>query len=337
VTQLLTDELVIGEVLADDDGTRFTVSYAAPQVDDEATFDLLAPPPPVLLPVAPPPSVPQERGNGTTAAPPHGAHTVMLTAGQASHVGQVRPVDEDAAMAITMNALRTPAPGRQSLGLYLVADGMGGGFFGEVASALAMQTISKRLLAEVLTPLLLNQQLPTQNIGAIIVESVQDANTRITDFSICSQAQAGSTVTLALLIGAFAYIANVGDSRTYLYRQGTLRRISKDHSRVEEYVDQGLITPEMVYTHPERNGITRSLGVGWVQVDLFTEQLQSGDRLLLCCDGVWEMVHDAELAETIGTLPPQQSCDEIIRRANACGADDNISLVIVGVEPSQSE
>jgi protein phosphatase len=144
----------------------------------------------------------------------------------------------------------------------------------------------------------------------------------------------GTTLTMALVAGDRAVIGNVGDSRTYMYRDGSLRRISKDHSLVMRLVDLGQITEDDIYTHPQRNAVLRSLGdKPDVEVDVFTLRLKPGDALLLCSDGQWEMTHDPEMAEIIkANSDPQAACAALIAAANAAGGDDNITSVLAKFE-----
>lgn len=142
----------------------------------------------------------------------------------------------------------------------------------------------------------------------------------------------GSTLTAALVMGEQAYIANVGDSRTYLLRNGKLQRITHDHSLVARLVEAGQIDPDEVYDHPHRNLIYRSLGAGRaeVEVDLFTEQLQPNDVLLLCSDGLWEMVRDPQLESILTEVTdPVEACDLLIEQANENGGEDNITAVLL--------
>ena len=127
---------------------------------------------------------------------------------------------------------------------------------------------------------------------------------------------------------------NVGDSRTYLYRDGTLTKLTRDHSLVQRLVEEKQIEPDDVYSHPQRNLIYRSLGAGHKSVDpdVFHETLRPGDTLLLCSDGLWEMVrHQGILSVLKQERDAQKICDTLIDMANANGGEDNITAVVVQI------
>lgn len=142
----------------------------------------------------------------------------------------------------------------------------------------------------------------------------------------------GATVTAALVMDGQAFIANVGDSRTYLLRDGKLQRVTRDHSLVARLVEAGQIEPDEVYDHPSRNLIYRSLGAGHaeVDVDIFDVRMQAGDALLLCSDGLWEMVRDPQLQKIIAESDDVDTiCETLIKAANDNGGEDNITAVLV--------
>jgi serine/threonine protein phosphatase PrpC len=143
----------------------------------------------------------------------------------------------------------------------------------------------------------------------------------------------GTTMTAALLWGASIFVVNVGDSRTYLYRKSRgLSRVTQDHSVVAGLVEIGAISEDEVYTHPQRNEILRALGhQTTVEVDCFTVPAQVDDMLLLCSDGLWEMVRDFEIDEIVRTCTPYASpmCAMLIQAALNRGGEDNISVIAV--------
>jgi protein phosphatase len=165
-------------------------------------------------------------------------------------------------------------------------------------------------------------------------EAIKRANAAVIDYGDSHKEARGlgATVTAAFVVDGQAFIANVGDSRTYMVRDGKIERITRDHSLVERLVEMEQITPDEVYDHPSRNLIYRSLGAGHseVDVDIFIERLQAGDTLLLCCDGLWEMIRDPQLLKIITeTEDVEQASNKLIATANENGGEDNITAVLV--------
>ena len=260
-----------------------------------------------------------------------------LSWGSASHAGQLRPDNEDNVLARD--------------GIFVVADGMGGHEAGEVASELAIERISASLA---------EHDLPT---SANVIDAITTANGDIFRASIANPAQRGmgTTITaIAVIADPLAgrgepnidendpaaepiivpvhpsealVLANVGDSRTYLLRHDRLRRVTVDHSYVQELVATGHITEDEARTHPRRNIVTRALGIDPdVKVDWWTLPLIRGDRFLLCSDGLVDEVTDAEIAATLlGTSDPQEAADRLVAQANDAGGRDNVTVVIVDV------
>ena len=216
----------------------------------------------------------------------------------------------------------------QQYGLFVVADGMGGHANGQDASRLAIQTISDEVLPKISGNTLLNDDALVQ----ILVDGVQHANKAVHQRNMEQRADMGTTITAALIDGATAYVANVGDSRTYLYRKPKgLQKITNDHSVVASLVEAGIIKPDDIYTHPKRNQIYRSLGEKpVVDVDWFKIALQPEDKLLLCSDGLWDMVRDPAIEQILNTVPvPSQTGNALIKAALDGGGEDNVSVIVV--------
>lgn len=220
----------------------------------------------------------------------------------------------------------------QQIGLFVVADGMGGHANGQDASRLAIQTIIDYVL-----PRLMREDTTGETPEKLLVDSVQQANHAVHQHNIDNGADMGTTVTATLVIDTMAHVANVGDSRTYLYRTNDgLSKVTRDHSVVASLVDAGIIKPDDIYTHPKRNQIYRSLGEKpFVEVDPFEVQLQPGDKLLLCSDGLWDMVRDPEIKRVLeastADADPRQLGPALIKAAHEGGGDDNISVVVINV------
>ncbi len=173
-----------------------------------------------------------------------------------------------------------------------------------------------------------------QHFGDKLRTAVENSSQAIVDYGTRHREARGmgATVTAALVMDGQAFIANVGDSRTYLLRDGKLERVTRDHSLVARLVEAGQIEPDEVYDHPSRNLIYRSLGAGHaeVDVDIFDEQLRPGDALLLCSDGLWEMIRDPQILEILSENEDvEQACETLIKVANENGGEDNITAVLV--------
>ncbi len=294
---------------------------------------------------------------------------LKLTAADKTDVGKQREQNEDSAYK------RIESLDEGDRGLFIVADGMGGYQAGEVASKLAVETISKfmhsffepiadqptiklapspsesvdpeaTITYHTVAPAKAEEKrnktvkLPetpiTQSVEDQFTAAIQQANKAILRYGEqkTSARGLGCTVTAALIQNDHAYIANVGDSRTYLLRDGELNPVTKDHSLVARLVEAKQIEPDEVYSHPQRNLIYRSLGAGHktVEVDIFNLTLRPDDTLLLCSDGLWEMVRSEDLLKELSMeISPQIICDHLIKLANANGGEDNITAVVIQI------
>ena len=169
----------------------------------------------------------------------------------------------------------------------------------------------------------------------LLQDGVQRANNAIYQRNRTMPDMMGTTITTALVVNTTAYIINVGDSRTYLYRaEDGLVQITRDHSTVARLVEEGEIEPDEIYTHPQRNQIYRCLGEDpIVETDTFVVPLEPDDILLLCSDGLWEMVRDPIMEKIIASSShlPAQISNILVQAAINGGGADNISVVVVGV------
>ena len=223
----------------------------------------------------------------------------------------------------------------QEFGLFVVADGMGGHANGQNASRMAIQTIIDYMLPKISE----HKQMVDEAFAKLLRDGVQCANQAVHQRNLEERADMGTTMTAALVFGANAYVANVGDSRTYLYREpGGLTKITLDHSVVASLVEAGIIKPDDIYTHPKRNQIYRSLGEKpVVDVDSFIVSLKAGDKLLLCSDGLWDMVRDPEIQRLMSapTHDPSKTGQTLIQAALDGGGEDNVSVIVVSFSETE--
>jgi serine/threonine protein phosphatase PrpC len=207
--------------------------------------------------------------------------------------------------------------------LFVVADGMGGAQSGEVASRIVVQTFEQGLP---------DHGSPVERLAT----RVQEANAAIHKRSETEDENAGmgTTVTAAMLGDDHVAIAHVGDSRAYLLRGGELKRLTQDHSLVDELVRQGKLTEEQAAEHPQRSIITRALGPeATVEVDTWSYPARADDLVLLCSDGLTSMISETRIEEILRTTRPlDQAADQLIHDANAAGGRDNITVILFRVE-----
>jgi PPM family protein phosphatase len=206
-----------------------------------------------------------------------------------------------------------------------VADGMGGHSAGEVASAIAIEELAA-----------LGERGPWENETAAtddLKQAILRANRRIRGMAASDRKLNGMGTTLVALLqdGDMVHVANVGDSRGYLLRQSELSQVTVDHSLVQELVDDGRLSPKDAERHPQRSVITRALGIDpEVEFDLFTYKLQVGDRLLLCSDGLSDVVEPTQIRNVLLRVrSPQKAARQLITVANEQGGPDNITVIVV--------
>jgi PPM family protein phosphatase len=248
---------------------------------------------------------------------------MIIAARGQTDVGQKRDHNEDSFLV------------DEDLGLFIVADGMGGHAGGGTASRLAVQTIRTRLqVARDADPDLFARPgaLEESPLREVLREAVESACQSIYQAAQGdpSLAGMGTTVTAAVFSGPNSFVAHVGDSRCYLARKGHIYQVSEDHSLVNEQLKAGAITPDEARHSRFKNIITRSVGFeADVTVDMMGLEVEPGDRFVLCCDGLSNLVDDQEILEIVRDAPLADAPKKLIDLANERGGDDNITVIVI--------
>lgn len=209
--------------------------------------------------------------------------------------------------------------------LAIIADGMGGYEGGQEASRLAVEAIEE-----------VYADTPDSEPQALLVSAFQAAHQRIQEHANERPALhgMGTTCTAIALLGHHLYYAHVGDSRLYLIRNGSISRLSHDHSYVSRLVEHGVISSEEAESHPQRHILTAALGAGAEITPDTPEQplaLDEGDVLVLCTDGLWGLVHDDEIGSIVSTKSPREACRELVETARQRGGPDNITMQVLRI------
>ncbi len=258
---------------------------------------------------------------------------IDLRSGRMTHIGQVRKVNQDSLLVLEMNRISNSVS--LPLGIYAVADGVGGRSSGEIASKQVIDVIVQKSSCDVISPYLSQGSFPLTDPTSWMIETTRAANQSL--YQLCQDMHTSMSTTLvwAMVVDDTAYIANVGDSRAYLCASDGYRQITRDHSLVGQLVAGGQLTPEQARLHPHRNVIYRTLGETLdLDVDVFVEPLYPGRVLLLCSDGLSTMLTDEALWQ--GAMSDQdlaQACACLVRQANEAGGHDNISVILVELAP----
>lgn len=210
--------------------------------------------------------------------------------------------------------------------LFVVADGMGGHNAGDFASRYSVSVLVETIKKD-----------KNFNPVKIIRNGIEEANREILAQSRQNETMAGmgTTMVAATVVGGYAYVANVGDSRLYVAGE-TLKQITQDHSLVAEMVRLGELSPEEARNHPDKNIITRAVGTADdVKIDFFDIKLEPGDQILMCSDGLSNMVSDRDIQEILQTAQGEDRAQELVDQANANGGKDNIAVIVI--EPFTNE
>lgn len=256
-----------------------------------------------------------------------------ITTGTAQSIGVERKKNDDSLLVIVGSADGDDEP--PDFGLLCVADGLGGQEHGAAASAISVRMLASSLTRGAILDLLaLEPERQPGSTEDLVRLSMQQANREVR-----SRAEGGaSTLTIALVVGDQVTIGHVGDTRAYLITEDNIQQLTRDHSLVQELVDTGTITEEEALTHPQRNVLWNAMGKAIdVKVDVATHSTPLDGYLMLCSDGLWGVIPDEEIQETILRAGnPQQACEALVAAANAAGGPDNVTCVTVyfPVQPS---
>jgi serine/threonine protein phosphatase PrpC len=251
----------------------------------------------------------------------------QLIASSGQSVGKQRELNEDSLLSLTTTMAGNS--GNLPFGLYIVADGMGGHQFGEVASNAAIRTVAGYILRK-FHPYLFHIKASAmdESFQEIMQAAVSEAQHAIQREAPGS----GTTLTAALVLGQQITIAHVGDSRAYfVYPDGHTETITRDHSLVKRLEELGHITPDEAQNYPHRNVLYRALGQGEIlDPDIFTVGFPQPGYLMICSDGLWGVLTEQDLARSINEATSlQRACQNLVNAANAAGGPDNISVVLV--------
>ncbi len=248
-----------------------------------------------------------------------------LQVGMASDPGRVRDHNEDASFVwqcMFAEQGQPPLP----MGLFIIADGMGGHAQGEKASAISAKLAADHIIRQVCLPTLAVEDDASgpAPINEILEESVHRAHRAVSR----EIPEGGTTLTITLVLGDSVYVAHVGDSRLYVGERGSLQILTQDHSVAARLVELGQATAEEAAS--QRNVLYKAVGQGaTIEPDILYCDLEVGQYLLLCCDGLWGKVSDDEIAAIVEAAPTADiACQNLVAKANENGGDDNISVIL---------
>jgi serine/threonine protein phosphatase PrpC len=240
---------------------------------------------------------------------------ITWVSGVRTDVGTVRALNEDAVLA------------KPDIGLWAVADGMGGHKVGDIASSKIVDALAA-----------VNDCTSLSDCVDVIEDCLIDVNQLMLEYAqiMFDGSTMGSTVVVMVIKGRVGACLWVGDSRLYRFRNQQLVQLTRDHSQLEEMIELGLITREASENHPNRNVITRAVGVeAQLSVDMTLFTTQVGDSFLLCSDGLYNAVAHEEIVQSMTVRDVQQSTDQLVEKALGYGAKDNVSVIVVKGNPGR--
>lgn len=250
----------------------------------------------------------------------------QLLVASAQSVGRQRELNEDSLFTLTATIAGNNS--NPPFGLFIIADGMGGHQYGEVASNAAIRAISGYVMRKFHNSLFNMPSLPVdESLQEILQAAVMEAQRAV----VREAPGSGTTVTAALVLGQQLTIAHVGDSRAYLlYGEQRMEAVTRDHSLVRRLEELGQITSAEAAVHPQRNVLYRALGPGdSLEPDVVTTPFPIGGYLLLCSDGLWGVIPEDEIRQLVYQAPTlQRACQDLVAAANSAGGPDNISVVL---------
>lgn len=232
-----------------------------------------------------------------------------------THVGKVRKVNEDSVLD------------HGDAGIWVVADGMGGHAAGDVASQSIVENLAKIKSSADANELVLAAENALIDVNESLIQQALERTDRQT---------MGSTVAIMIAFADKCFTLWAGDSRVYRVRNGELKRITCDHSKVQDLVDEGLITEEEAERHPEANVITRAIGASRnLYIDLDMHDVKAGDRYMVCSDGLYKEVSESEFPELITQGSPEEACNSLVDLTLERGSRDNVSVIVIQADSTQ--
>ena len=252
---------------------------------------------------------------------------LQLIVGSGRSIGRQRDHNEDSLYTFTSTfaGYTTSVP----FGIYIIADGMGGHEHGEVASEAAIRAMSKYLMKKLYLPLINTlPEVSQESLQEIMKQGVFEAHNEV----VKQAPGGGTTLTAVIILGNRMAVAHVGDSRAYaVYPDGRMEALTRDHSFVKRLEELGQITPDEAEVHPQRNVLYRALGQGEpFEPDVSTVPMPRSGYVLVCSDGLWGIVPDAEMFDLISAAAsPHLACQNLIQAANAAGGPDNITAILI--------
>ncbi|MFV0353168.1 MAG: Stp1/IreP family PP2C-type Ser/Thr phosphatase [Oscillospiraceae bacterium] len=233
-------------------------------------------------------------------------------------IGRVRKENQDNYRAVNV---------RDGIAWGVVCDGMGGGEDGKLASGIAVQTLEKAFAKG------LKARTGQDATRDLMLDAIRQANTEIFGYTNNGARVIGTTVVCAVVNKGILHLAHAGDSRAYLFTGEVLKLLTRDHSMVQELVDRGAITPEQAEYHPDKNVITRALGVEpELAVDYGRSEFKPGSTLLLCTDGLTNLVDNRQLGRILSGTDFFKLADDLVQKALSAGGNDNITVVLMQEE-----